>query len=202
MTGRGCETSTVGLSWQSEEAGSSLSRETPVRVGSGSDNAGTRWHCQTAWVRLARREGVREKPVCKAPQSTHQLQPGGYGLGRGAHRSAKAGRELLAGVDSLRMEATVNAHGVVVAMPLGQSWTPTPSTGRAVNVGTARCRPRRAQPAHGRAGALSAVGIGRGGGSVVVAGVTTRHGGRESRPQGQGSQQVSSRSSGRPGGRR
>ena len=45
----------------------------------------------------------------------------------------KAVRELLAGVDALRVEATVNAHGVVVAMPLGQSWTPTPSTGRVVN---------------------------------------------------------------------
>jgi hypothetical protein len=203
MTGWGCETSTAGLSWQPGEAGSSLSREAPVRVGSSSDNAGTRWHCQTARVRLARREGVREEPVCKAPQSTHQLQPGGCGLGCGAHRPAKAGgRELLAGVDSLRVEATVKAHGVVVAMPLGQSWTPTPSTGRAVNVGTVRCRPRRAQPAHERAGALSAVGTGRGGGSVVVAGVTTRHGGRESRQQGEGSQQVSSRSKGRPGGRR
>jgi len=101
-----------------------------------------------------------------------------------------------------RREATVKAHGVVVAMPLGQSWTPTPPIGRVVNVGTVRCRPRLVQPARGRAGALSAVGTGRGGGLVVVAGVTTRHGGRESRPQGEGGQQVSSRSKGRPGGRR
>ena len=96
----------------------------------------------------------------------------------------------------------MNVHGVVVAMLLGQSWAPTPSTGRVVNVGTVRCRPPRVQPARERAGALLAVGIGRGGGSVVVAGVTTRHGGRESRPQGEGSQQVSSRSTGRPGVRR
>ena len=96
----------------------------------------------------------------------------------------------------------MNAHGVAVAMPLGQSWTPTPSTGRVVNVGTVRCRPRRVQPVRERAGALLAVGIGRGGGLVVVAGVTTRQGGRESRPQGEGGQQVSSRSSGRPGVRR
>ena len=86
----------------------------------------------------------------------------------------------------------MNAHGVVVAMPLGQSWTPTPSIGRVVNVGTVRCRPRLVQPARERAGALSAVGAGRGGGLVVVAGVTTRHGGRESRPQGEGGQQVGS----------
>lgn len=113
-----------------------------------------------------------------------------------------AGRELLAGDDALRREATVNAHGVVVAMPLGQSWAPTPPIGRVVNVGTVRCRPRPAQPARERVGALSAVGTGRGGGPVVVAGVTTRHGGRENRPQGQGGQQVRSRREGTPGGRR
>ena len=113
-----------------------------------------------------------------------------------------AGRELLAGADALRREATVNAHGVVVAMPLGQSWAPTPPIGRVVNVGTVRCRPRLAQPARERAGALSAVDTGRGGGLVVVAGVTTRHGGREDRPQGEGGQQVRSRREGIPGDRR
>src|SRR5258705_9155889 len=88
-----------------------------------------------------------------------------------------AGRELLAGVDSPRREATVNAHGVVVAMPLGQSWTPPPSIGCVVNVGTVRHRPPPGQPARERAGALPAEDVGRGGGPVVVAGVTTRHGG-------------------------
>ncbi len=174
-----------------------------MRVGSGSDNAGTCGHCQTARVRLARREGVREKPVSvkplNRPTSSNLADMGWVAVRTGR---PMAGRELLAGVDSLRVEATVKAHGVVVAMPLGQSWTPTPSTGRVVNVGTVRCRPRRAQPVHGRAGALSAVGIGRGGGFVVVAGVTTRQGGRESRPQGEGSQQVSRAGQGRPGGRR
>ena len=95
----------------------------------------------------------------------------------------------------------MKAHGVIVAMPLGQSWTPTPSIGRVVNVGTARCRPRLALPARERAGALSAEGIGWGGGPEVVAGVTTRRGGRESRPQGQGDQQVSREETGRSGGR-
>ncbi len=91
----------------------------------------------------------------------------------------------------------MKAHGVVVAMPLGQSWASTLSIGRVVNVGTVRCCPRRVQPVRERAGALSAVGIGRDGGLVVVAGVTTRHGGRESRSQGEGGQQV--RSAGREG---
>jgi hypothetical protein len=113
-----------------------------------------------------------------------------------------AGRELLAGVDTPRREATVNAHGVAVAMLLGQSWAPTPSIGCVVNVGTARYRPSFAQPARKGAGSLPAVGAGWGGGSVVVAGVTTRHGGRESRPQGEGGQQAGSEEAGMPGGRR
>ena len=172
-------------------------------MGSGPDNAGTCWHCQTARVRLARRKGVRQKPVLKAPQSALQLESGGSGLGCGAHRSAQdVGRELRAGMDSFRQEATVKAHGVVVAMPLGQSWAPTPSIGDAVNVGTIRCRPRTVRPARERAGASSAVGAGWGGGLVVVAGVTTRHGGRESRSQGEGDQQVGSCGDGRPGVRR
>jgi hypothetical protein len=51
-------------------------------------------------------------------------------------------------------------------------------------------------------GALSAVDTGRGGGLVVVAGLTTRRGGREDRPQGEGGQQVRSRREGTPGDRR
>ena len=113
-----------------------------------------------------------------------------------------AGRELLAGDDSPRREATVKAHGVVVAMPLGQSWTPTPSIGCVVNAGTVRHRPSLAQPARKGAGALPAEGDGRGGGTVVVAGVTTRHGGRESQPQGEGGQQAGSEDAGMPGGSR
>jgi hypothetical protein len=127
MTEWGWETSTAGLSWQPGEAEGSLTRETSGRAESSPDNAGTCWYCQIVRVRLARRKGVREEPVHKAPQSAHQLKSGGYGLGCGAHRPAGAGRELLAGADSLRREATVKAHGVVVAMPLGQSWTPTPA---------------------------------------------------------------------------
>ena len=35
--------------------------------GSSPDNAGTRRHCRTVWVRSARRKGVREKPAFDAP---------------------------------------------------------------------------------------------------------------------------------------
>ena len=62
----------------------------------------------------------------------------------------------------------MKAHGVVVAIPLGQSWTPTPSIGGVVNVGTIRCRPGPVQPVREWAGASSAAGAGWGGGVVVV----------------------------------
>jgi len=96
----------------------------------------------------------------------------------------------------------VKAHGVVVAIPQEQSWAPTlvdrlcgergncpalPSS-RAAGTGTGRCVVR--------------CGAGQGGGPVVVAGVTPRHGGWESQPQGEGGQQVSSVGRGRPGDRR
>lgn len=55
------------LSQQYGEAGGSSSREMPVRAESSPDNDGTRWHCQTARVRQARRKGAREEPACKAP---------------------------------------------------------------------------------------------------------------------------------------
>ena len=64
------------------EAGGSLIRETPVRVGSSPDNAGTAWYCQTGRVRLARREGVREEPAAerfsreKTPAPTWRMWAG------------------------------------------------------------------------------------------------------------------------------
>jgi hypothetical protein len=45
-------------------------------------------------------------------------------------------RELAVGLMSPADEATTNACGVVVAMPQGHSWAPTPSIGSRVNVGT------------------------------------------------------------------
>ena len=73
------------------EAGGSLIRETPGRVASSPDNDGAGRHCQTVWARQARRDGVREEPALNASQGCHQLQPGGCGLGRGAHRAARLG---------------------------------------------------------------------------------------------------------------
>jgi hypothetical protein len=62
-TVRRCEGSAAGLSQQPGEAGGSLIRETPVRVGSSPDDDGTGRYCQTARVRQARRKGVREEPA-------------------------------------------------------------------------------------------------------------------------------------------
>lgn len=40
-----------------------------MRVASSPDNDGTRRHCQTTWVRQARRDGVREKPASESSSS-------------------------------------------------------------------------------------------------------------------------------------
>lgn len=89
-------------------------------------------------------------------------------------------------VDVADQEATPKACGVGVAKPQGHSWTPPPSNGLEVNVGTilvipepgcfaqtngkVRCRPKSP---------------GWGGGPVVVQG-------RESRPHGEGVQRIRS----------
>src|SRR5258705_4552063 len=63
----------------------------------------------------------------------------------------------------------------------------------AVNVGTIRGRPPARHPVWDRAGPSPTDGRGWDGGPVVVVGVTPHRGGRESRPQGQGGQQVRSK---------
>ena len=94
-------------------------------------------------------------------------------------------------VDVAVREATPNACGVGVARLQGHSRAPRLTTDWRANVGTIPVVPSTA-------GSLPAVGkvrcrlmlSGWDGGSVVVAGVTTCHGGRESRPQGEGIQRV------------
>ena len=114
--------------------------------------------------------------------AAHALLP----LGRGDSR---------VGCRSAGPEATRKGCGVLVARLPGNSWAPIPSTGRVVNVGTARRPPF---PPAGQAGGGQArcrlMVAGWGGASVVVRG-------RESRPHGQGRQQVRSLGAGRPGGR-
>lgn len=61
--------STFGLSQQAGEAEGSLTPEAWVRAESSLDNDGTGRHSQTARARLARREGVREKPASESLSS-------------------------------------------------------------------------------------------------------------------------------------
>lgn len=79
MTERGWKTRAVVLSQQHDEAGGSLNRETPVKVASSPDNDGTDQHYRMVRVRLARGEGVREKPVSKPlkfPASSNPMDSG------------------------------------------------------------------------------------------------------------------------------
>jgi hypothetical protein len=99
-------------------------------------------------------------------------------------------------------EAMGKDCGVPMARPQGHSWTPTPSNGSRTNVGTDRRHPPASIPRWRREGSPSANGVGRDTGPVVVVGVTSHQGGRESRPQGKGGQRDRSGSAAMPGGRR
>jgi len=98
-------------------------------------------------------------------------------------------------------EATGNVCGVPVARLQGHSWAPNPTSGSRMNAGTTPAVPSPASTmlAGGKA-RRRLTPPGWDGGLVVVAGATTGHGGRESRPQGEGVQQVRS-SQTRRGGR-
>lgn len=129
----------------------------------------------------------------KAPQESHQLEPGGSGLDSSAH----PGHDITAGGvgvvggtpglgDVAGREATAKACGVAVAMLQGHSWAPTPSNGSMVNVGTILAVPSPASIllAGGKAG-RRLMPPGWGGGPVVVRG-------RENRSHGEGVQRVRS----------
>ena len=90
-------------------------------------------------------------------------------------------------------EATRKVCGVLVARLQGHSWSPNPTNGLRVNVGTIPAAPHLASRtlAGGKA-RRRLTPAGWDGGLVVVAGATTGRGGRESRPQGEGVQQVRS----------
>jgi len=64
----------------------------------------------------------------KAPQSSHQLEPDGSGLGSDAH-SPRSWWGTLRPILVVGSEATVNACGVGVAMSQGHSWAPHLSNG-------------------------------------------------------------------------
>jgi hypothetical protein len=118
----------------------------------------------------------------KAPQSTHQLESGGSGLGCNAQPGGVAVGRTPGSGEVAGREATVKVCGVAVAMLQGHSWVPIPPNGSAVNVGTVPMVPKHGgcQPRCGKARRLPTPS-GRGGGPVVVRG-------RESRSHGEGVQ--------------
>ncbi len=85
--------------------------------GSSPDDVGTRRHCQTARVRLARREGVREEPVSKPRKrgTGSNLADAGRGAARG-RRPHHGGGQLRSRLPTTGGEATAKNCGVTVAM--------------------------------------------------------------------------------------
>jgi hypothetical protein len=118
-----------------------------------------------------------------APQESHQLEPGGSGLGSSAHWYGTRVAPGTSGLgDVAGREAAVKVCGVVAAMLQGHSWAPIPSNGSQVNVGTIPVVPglARCQRVSGKA-RRRLMRPGWGGGPVVVRG-------RESRSHGEGVQ--------------
>jgi len=60
-----------------------------------------------------------QEPAIDVPQAAHQLKPGGYGLGSGAH-CGLCPEELPIRLTNDRKEAAGKAHGVPAAMPQGK----------------------------------------------------------------------------------
>jgi hypothetical protein len=124
------EISNGGPSQRVVEAGGSPALEAQGVDGSSPDNDGTGRHCQTAWVRQARREGV-----ARANQWLNPLKRGiGSNLvdvGRGAvhvrpeWRGRLRRRNFVVGAEAMR-----KVCGVLVARLQGKSWAPPPSIGR------------------------------------------------------------------------
>jgi hypothetical protein len=113
-----------------------------------------------------------------------------------------SGRRLLGWWEVAGPEAMVKDCGVAMARLPGQSWAPTSSTGRMSERGNRLGSPSwlAIQAASGQV-RRRLMTRRRGGASVLVVAVTRHQGGRESRPQGEGRQQVRSRGVGMPGGR-
>jgi hypothetical protein len=139
----------------------------------------------TVNTRNQRLNAPQEDPPARIWQMWAGLQrvPAPFGVG-----------ELLGWLYVAGGEATEKVCGVSVARLQGHSWSPHPSSGSRMNAGTLLAAPSPAgmTPGGGKA-RRRLMPPGGGGGLVVVAGATTGHGGRESRLQGEGVQQVRSR---------
>jgi hypothetical protein len=162
--------------------------------GSSLDNDGTPRHCQTGWVRQARRKGVRKEPASERPSrrsTSSNLADVGWAAARTHDLVAWGTPEP---VDVAGREASGKACGVPEARLLGHSWAPTPSNGLVVNMGTnLSLPPPEGHPLPAGTVHRPPLAMGWGGGPVVVRG-------RESRPHGEGVQRVRSIHA-TPGGR-
>jgi hypothetical protein len=193
---------TAGLSRQPGEAEGSLTPELRGRAASSPDNDATRGDCRIAWARQARRtvcdasEPVIEPPQARPPAQTRRIRAGQAVRGNPEERR---GTRLLATAWLRRSGACGEWPRDRHNKPAGEELGTDPAKRTAVNVGT---RPVSPHPRLG-AGKAQRLLMASGGGIalVVVVGVTTDLGGRESRPQGEGEQWACS-PSGTRGGRR
>jgi hypothetical protein len=117
-----------------------------------------------------------------ASQETHQLEPDGWGLGCSAHPHQVV-RGTSRPVRLAGKKAAVKACGVAAAMLQGHSWTPTPSKGSGVNVGTSAprgvrgsCRGERTRPLGRRSAPAEAEGSPKRGTPSKVGAVLTTPG--------------------------
>ena len=140
------------------------------------------------------RKGEHKKPASER-SSRRSTSSNLAEVGWAAARTHAIGvGELLGRLYVAGREATEKVCGVSVARLQGHSWSPHPSSGSRMNAGTLLAVPSPAgmTPGGGKS-RRRLMPPGGGGGLVVVAGATTGHGGRESRLQGEGVQQVRSR---------
>jgi len=187
------------LSRQPGEAEGSLTPELRGRAASSPDNDATCQDCRMARARLARRtvcdasEPVIEPPQAKTPGSN----PTDMGRSGGARGPFFAGDPASGGDD--RSGACGEGPRDRRTRPAGEELGTDPAERTAVNVGTRPGSPRSSRGAGKAQRRLMAPGGGIA--LVVVVGVTTDRGGRESRLQGEGEQWACS-PSGTRGGRR
>lgn len=99
-----------------------------MRVASSPDNDGTGQYCQMAWVRQARRKGVREKPASER-SSRANTSSNLADVGWVATRPRRDRGELLGSVNVVGREAMPKVCGVGMARSQGHSWAPHLSNG-------------------------------------------------------------------------
>jgi len=200
---RRCETFAAGMSQHPGEAGGSLTPEARVRAGAAATKARQPGTTRPDSACSARRKGVTKVNQWSNPLK-HDAGSNLVDLGRNAAHAVREvdGRGLRSRPNAAGGEVARRACGGLAAMLQGEELVAHPVNRYVVNVGTVPVSPFPSPPGGGGQARCRLMAPGRGGGSVVVVGVTTHHGGRESRPQGKGTQQASRAVAGMPGGHR